>query len=368
MPRTINYELGFEQNVFDRYLLRMSGYYKANDDQSNSVSYTNLDETVLYSLWEPLNYDDIRGFELTLRQRRSQWWGGFINYTFQQVKGGNYGRNEMFENRLTQSQYDANSVAHYQNTTVARPFGRISLEVYTPRDYGPQMGGFYPAGQWDIALLGSWRAGAVQSWYGPETGEIPGLSNNVRFRASKNFDLRLTKRFEMFGTRSQFFLDIGNVFNTKYLNYRSGDPAGSDRDWQHYLSSLHYPESTFGEFDDPYLFVYGNDQPGDFREPGTTFVPIELVNKPDQLPANGLPGNAKITAGLPTGLESDRRVLWYVIESGQYHEHRGGSWSQADQDFVKEVLDKKLYIDMPNNQYIRFLTPRRVNMGLRFSF
>ena len=92
------------------------------------------------------------------------------------------------------------------------------------------------------------------------------------------------------------------------------------------------------------------------------------MNKLDQLPANGLPGNAKISAGLPTGLESDRRVLWYVIESGQYQEHRGGSWSQADKDFVSEVLDKKLYIDMPNNQYIRFLTPRRVNMGLRFSF
>ena len=368
MPRTINYELGFEQNLFDRYLLRVSGYYKANDNQPTDVYYTNLDQTIAYDLFEPLNYDDIRGFELTLRKRRGKWFGGFVNYTFQQLKSGNFGRAEMFENRLTQSQFDANTVSHYQNRPVSRPFGRLSLELYMPREFGPQIGGFYPASRWDLALVGSWRTGVYSNWYGPEGGEIPGLTNNVQYASFKNFDLRLTKQFSAFGTRSQFFLDIDNVFNLKHLNRRSFDPAESDRDFQFYMVSLHLPESTFGESDAPYFFIPGNDQPGTFREPGTEFVPIEIVGKIGDLPANGLVSDAEVTAGLPTGLEAGRRVLWYVYETGQYHEHQNGSWSQANQDFVDEVLDKKKYIDMSNNDFIRFLSPRRVNLGLRFSF
>ena len=368
MPRTINYELGFEQNLFDRYLLRLTGYYKANDDQTNDVSYTNLDQTVSYRLFEPLNYDDIRGFEITVRKRRGKWFGGFVNYTYLQTKGGNFGRDEMYENRQTQATVDATSTRHYQSRPVSRPFGRMGLEFYTPRDFGPQVSGFYPLSNWDMSFVGSWRVGQYSNWYGPEAGAIPGLTNNVQYTSIRNMDLRLTKQFAMMGVRAMFFLDVDNVFNLKRLNRSSADPRGSDRDWEFYMASLHLPEDTFGEFDPTYAFIPGNDSPGSFRDYGTKFVPIEIVNAASELPENGLPGDAEITAGLPTGLESDRRVLWYVQETGQYHEYQNGNWAQANQDFVNEVLDNKLYIDMPNNDFIWFLNPRRVNLGLRFSF
>ena len=368
MPRTINYELGFEQNLFDRYLLRLTGYYKANDDQTNDVSYTNLDQTVSYRLFEPLNYDDIRGFEITVRKRRGKWFGGFVNYTYLQTKGGNFGRDEMYENRQTQATVDATSTRHYQSRPVSRPFGRLGLEFYTPRDFGPQVSKFYPLSNWDMSFVGNWRAGQYSNWYGPEAGAIPGLTNNVQYTSIRNMDLRLTKQFAMMGVRAMFFLDVDNVFNLKRLNRSSADPRGSDRDWEFYMVSLHLPEDTFGEFDPTYAFIPGNDSPGAFRDYGTKFVPIEIVNAASELPENGLPGDAEITAGLPTGLESDRRVLWYVQETGQYHEYQNGNWAQANQDFVNEVLDNKLYIDMPNNDFIWFLNPRRVNLGLRFSF
>ena len=368
MPRTINYELGFEQNLFNRYLLRVSGYYKANDDQTNDVRYTNLDQTVSYRLYEPLNYDDIRGLEITVRKRRGRWFGGFVNYTYMQTKDGNFGRDERFENRLSQANFDATSTRHYQNRPVSRPFGRLALEVYTPRDFGPDVSGFYPFGKWDMSLVGSWRAGSYSNWYGPEGGAIAGLTNNVQYKSFRTLDLRLTKQFEMMGVRSMFFVDIDNVFNLKHLNRNSADPSGSDRDWEAYLASLHLPEDTFGEFNPPYPYIPGNDAPGSFRDYGTQFVPIEIVNAASELPANGLPGDAEITAGLPMGLEPDRRVLWYVQETEQYHEYQNGSWSQANPNFVDEVLDDKLYIDMPNNDFVWFLSPRRINLGLRFSF
>ncbi|MCZ6632546.1 MAG: TonB-dependent receptor [bacterium] len=367
MPRTINYELGFEQNLFDKYLLRINGYYKANDDQASGVTYTNLDQSVNYALFEPLSYDDIRGFEITVRKRRGKWVGGFVNYTFLQTKGGNFGFANVFENRLEQSDFIANTRSHYQNKPVSRPFGRLALELYTPRDYGPQVSSFYPAGNWDLTLLANWRAGRHQDWFGPEASDIPGLTNNVQWKSFKNVDLRLAKRFEFLGARSTFFLDIDNFFNLKHLNRGSADPQNSDRDWQAYMVSLHLPADTFKDDLPPYFFVPGNDGPGTFRE-SDTYVPIEIVANSAGLPANGLTGDAEISTGLPTGLEPDRRVLWYLDDTQQYMEYRSGSWSAADESFVNEVLDKKLYIDMPNNQFTRFLGPRRVIMGLRFSF
>ena len=366
MPRTINYELGFEQNLFDQYLLRLTGYYKANNDQTIGVRYTNLDQTVSYNLFEPLNYDDIRGFEITIRKHRGKWFGGSANYTYLQTKDGNFGRRQIFENRLEQATFDATSTQHYQSRPASRPFARLSLEFYTPRDFGPQISKFYPLGKWDMSFVGRWRAGEYSNWYGPEGGDIPGLIRNVQYKSIRNMDLRLTKQFAMMGVRAMFFLDVDNVFNLKRLNRSSTNPGLED--WEFYMVSLHLPEDTFGEFEPPYPFIPGNDSPGSFRDYGTEFVPIEIVNAVGDLPANGLPGDAEITAVLPMGLEPGRRVLWYVQESGQYHEYQNGTWAQANQDFVSEVLDNKLYIDMPNNDTIRFLNPRRVRLGLRFSF
>ncbi|MYF74650.1 MAG: hypothetical protein F4175_15135 [Gemmatimonadetes bacterium] len=303
-----------------------------------------------------------------MRKRRGKWFGGFVNYTYLQTKGGNFGRDEMYENRQTQATVDATSTRHYQSRPVSRPFGRLGLEFYTPRDFGPQISKFYPLSNWDMSFVGNWRSGQYSNWYGPEAGAIPGLTNNVQYTSIRNMDLRLTRQFAMMGVRAMFFLDVDNVFNLKRLNRSSADPRGSDRDWQFYMASLHLPEDTFGEFDPTYAFIPGNDSPGAFRDYGTEFVPIEIVNAASQLPENGMRGDSEISAGLPTGLESDRRVLWYVQETGQYHEYQNGNWAQANQDFVNEVLDNKLYIDMPNNDFIWFLNPRRVNLGLRFSF
>jgi outer membrane receptor protein involved in Fe transport len=367
MPRSINYELGFEQNLFDRYLLRLSGYYKANDEQPNLVSYTNLDQSVAYAFSEPLNYDDIRGFELTIRKRRGKWVGGFVNYTFMQTKDGNFGFGSRFENRLSQAQFIRDTRFHYQNKPVSRPFGSAALEFYTPRDYGTKVAGFHPLGNWEAAFLVNWRAGQHEDWFGPEEVSLSGVSNNVQWRDFWNWDLRLTKRF---GNLATLYIDVENLFNQKRLNPGSFGGQGSFGDRDLYMASLHLdPDKAFEGLTDaeiPYAFPPGDDRPGDFRT-DDRFVPIEIVGKAADLPADGLPGTAEITPGLPTGLEPDRRLLWYVADSDTYQEYRNGSWGVADPGFLKEVLDKKLYIDMPNERMGRFLFPRRVFFGLRFS-
>ncbi len=90
-PQTVAYELGFDQNLFDQYLLRISGFYRDIRNQPRNVSYNSLGGVVNYTIKQPWNYEDVRGAEVTLTKLRGDWIRGFVNYTFLQTKSGNFG-------------------------------------------------------------------------------------------------------------------------------------------------------------------------------------------------------------------------------------------------------------------------------------
>ena len=157
------------------------------------------------------------------------------------------------------------------------------------------------------------------------------------------------------GGEAQFFVDVRNV-----LNHRTLEWAAFMGDWdpQRYLWSLHLPEDTFEGYPGgmpPYLFVPGHDRMGDYRKPGTPFVPVEVA-----------------MGALPEWGEA--RALYYLVPAGAklsggtYHRYRDGAWEEADRGFVREVLANKQYIDMPNKEWMTFMWPRSFHVGLRFSF
>ena len=98
LPKTIAYELGFEQNLFDQFLLSIKGYYKDVTNQPRLVRYTSRDNSVNYQINEPNNYADIRGFEIDLRKNRGEWVTGFINYTYMVTSAGYFGLGSYPEN------------------------------------------------------------------------------------------------------------------------------------------------------------------------------------------------------------------------------------------------------------------------------
>ena len=62
------YELGYEQNLFNQLLLRLSGYYRDNDNQPAQVRFISLDYSVNYAVNNAINYSDVRGFEITVNK------------------------------------------------------------------------------------------------------------------------------------------------------------------------------------------------------------------------------------------------------------------------------------------------------------
>ena len=353
MPRTVAYELGFEQNLFDTYLLRLAGYYRDLSDQPRFVRYISVDDLVNYQTSLPWNYADTRGFEVTLSKNRGKFIRGFLNYTFMVRKTGNFGFSTFDENRTAQNLFLTNTQEHYSSKPIPEPYARFNIEFLLPKDLGPQVGDGHPLGDWRISLLGEWRKGQAFTWNGQSLTSSANitatrdLQGNVRWRDFYNLDLRLSKNFGTKIGSAQFFVDFNNVLNLRNM-YRNSLFVGNN-DELNYMESLMLPLGTLPD-DEEGTDLYGNDQPGDFRKPGVAYVPI-------------------IIGDLPESATSEH-PLYYVPGEDQYYEWNAGAgaFAPADQGRVNQVIDDKAYINMPNQTYFTFLNPRNVFFGIRLSF
>jgi outer membrane receptor protein involved in Fe transport len=354
-PTTVSYELGYDQNLSDTYLLRVAGFYKDRANQQQSVQFFgyNRNEVNYYQIY-PLNYSDIRGFELSVNKNSGRWLRGFVNYTFLQTKSGRFGFGNYYENPREQRAYEATNTDHYLNTPVAQPFARANIELLIPTDYGSLLG------DWRIDLLAEWRSGQHFTWSGSGAGTNAALNNNMQYKDFYDFDLRFSKNVSLPGVgRTQFFVDIQNVFNIKRLFRQYG--AQGNEDWDRYMNSLQLPGDSFDDSDGNFVGSHetppipGDDRPGDYRDSDVAWVPIETAPDLATLPDIGF-------------VESDRRVLGWTQDTETYYEYVNGAWQAADQSFVNQVLDDKAYINMPNFSTLNFLNPRSVQLGIRLSF
>ena len=345
MPRTIAYELGYDHNLFQQYLLRISGYYKDISMQPRGIDFTSIDQIITYTTLLPYNYEDIRGFEITLEKNVTGWFGGFINYTYLVTKAGNFGYGQHYQNTADQREYER-SVSASQWSSIPQPFARLNLEFMSPPNFGPPIGGINPLGDWRLNLLGEWRSGDIFKY--TEGISMPDLDENFQWKDYYNLDLRLTKNIQTGFGHVQLFVDVSNILNLRFMHRYTGFEG--DFDWEAYMHSLHIPEDTFGPYDPPYDFIPGDDRPGDYRKPGVEYVPIEIV--------------AEVS-----GIENPHtRPLYYENNTAKYMVWRDGAWQSADTDRVSRVLEDKAYIDMPNETYHTFLNPRRIQLGLRVTF
>ena len=364
MPLTVAYELGFDQNIAGQFLLRISGFYRDIRNQPRGVTYRSLGGVVSYSTREPWNYRDVRGAEVTLTKSRGKWIRGFLNYTYLQTKGGNFGYGEFNENTFEQRNYLRTSTDYRLGAPLAEPFARGNLLLLTPSKFMPSVLNGDLLGDWRVSLLGEWRAGTQWTWAGGAAAP-PELQENVRWRSYIGFDLRFTKHINTQFGAAQLFLDVDNVFNRRHLYNVTGFHP-DNRDFDRYMWSLHLPEDIYDELNAvdgsktylekvnlgglPYVWIPGSDKPGVFRHPDVDYQPVEAV-------------------GTLANVSSPAAAAWYwAADTGTYSRWNGSSWDQVPQDQVDQMLKDKAYIDMPNLRFNTFLNNRRVTLGVRLTF
>ncbi len=304
MEKTISYELGYEHNLFDLLLFKIAGYYKDVTQQPGWVLYRG---DVTYREAANNNYEDIRGAEITLSKQYGEWISGFINYTYDVRTSGYFGLREYNDDIMAQREYESKKPE--QTRRHPRPYARMNLNFHVPKQFGPRLMGMYPLEDINLNLLADWRTGRFET-YNPK--DIPGIVDDVQWADWYNVDLRLSKLFTVNSIGMQFYVDIANLFNFKYMSEAGFEDALIDRD--NYLASLRFPwEEGIDK---------GNDRFGDYRSKDIPYDPLEP--NPENDP--------EIAA------RNDRRI------------------------------EDKAYIDMPNITSLTFLNPQAIRIGIRIDF
>jgi hypothetical protein len=343
LPKTVAYELGYEHSLFDEYLLRVAGYYKDISNEAYSVSYVGT--SISYSQFTNNRYRDQRGFEFSLYKNRGNWIQGFVNYTYAVQTTGYFGLPSYNENPQEQQKTERQN--YYQEKPLPQPYARANIDLFTPREFGPDLFGLRLLGDWRINFLGSWAAGSYFTWTGG--GSIPGIQYNVKWNNTYNIDMRVSKNFQFGKVGIQFFADVSNLLNSKFIS-TYGFTDGTD--YQAYLFSLHLPTDITNELG--YPNIPGDDNPGDYRKEGVAYQPMVAL--------------ASLADLNSTNYQTPRPIFW-VKETGKYYQYTAaGGWKEADQALVDRTLDDKAYIDMPNQETTTFLNPRNIFYGLRLTY
>ncbi|MBN2029631.1 TonB-dependent receptor [bacterium] len=269
LEKTVAYELGVEYNIGNMFLLHLAGYYKDVTDQTGSIRFQNYDGSVSYSTFRNTNYEDIRGFELRFEKRWGDWITGWVNYDYMVSTSGDTGRATYYDD------YFRNLLEGLQDPDVERPLPRPSLRanvmVRTPNDLGPAIGGIHPLGDISVSFLLTWRAGSYMTWDPLNTLE---LENNLQWKGARYIDIRINKRLRVGRFNFEFFADINNALNDKYIS-TGGFRDNDDRD--DYYRSLHLPMYEEQAYQDAGLTA-GDDKLGDVKSDDKPYINMPNIN------------------------------------------------------------------------------------------
>jgi len=339
LARTVSYELGYEQSFFDNYLLHISAYYKDVKDQQDYTRYINSQGNVNYYRLTNNSFEDIRGFEIELTKRTGRWLAGNINYEYRVNSYGYFGYKYYYENPSEQREYEKQNPQ--ETKPLPRPRAKSYIDLHTPYDFHPAIA------DWHFVLISSWTSGAWFTWnprlVENQRGAV--IRNNVRWKDSWGFDLKISKSFSIGNNMSvKFFADVNNLFNLKQF---SGVSFYDRYDYEYYMYSLHLSADQGDDL--AYGNIPGDDRPGSMRAVGAAFQPMKNL---DYTSAGSL----------------QEGVIYYRPSDGEYLEFNGTTLIEADNDYVQKVLDDKAYIDMPNLTSLIALNPRNIFFGLNVSF
>ncbi len=366
--KTVAYEIGYSQSLFDQYLINVAGYYKNVTNQVGWIVYESINTAVDYVVTDNNHYEDIRGAEFTIEKRKGDWLTGFINYTYMVNTYGYFGLLENYENPTKMREYLNDN--EYQAKPVPRPYARASIDLHSPKRFGVNIAGIYPLGGINLNILATWKAGSY-STYNPNN--IDGVVNNVQWVDSYGIDLRLTKSIQLKNADLQLYVDVSNVLNTKFLSY-----AGftNSQDYEDYRASLHF------DWEDG--LQKGNDRLGTYRDDDVDYVPMrEISYNPldsDLLPEDIKAGESgavyKFEGYEITGVEYDDEdnFIGYIYDYSETvtkyigYDYNGEGWQTVTKSTFNQLLDDKAYIDMPNYRSMTFHNPREIKIGFQISF
>ncbi|NOZ55192.1 MAG: TonB-dependent receptor plug domain-containing protein [Calditrichaeota bacterium] len=223
MPRTIQFEAGYEQRLYRDWVLTIRSYYK---DVTGDIDRVGISSRSSGDPDYAINARgrDIKGIEMELAKRYGRYITGFLNVNYDVEKLSRYGWSRLYHPESQQAIKDPTYIQYLRvvqdpdvNVQYPGSWGaKLSLAITSPSDFGPgpMLLGSKPLGNWLVSIYHTWRQGAPYSWNPDGLQSLRGVYNH-RLKDYNWTDLHLEKRFGIGGVNVGVYAEIWNLFNVK---------------------------------------------------------------------------------------------------------------------------------------------------------
>jgi hypothetical protein len=213
--RTVQYESGFDQLIFDDLSLGIRGFYKDIFDYATLRDLPTVDPPI--KKWVNLDYASARGFEIILTKQLTNRYSGSIGYTFQLAKGRSSNPFEVIANpspslaglprevRLDWDQQHTLNIFAAYRVGVDDDFRAFGL----------------PLNNWGASVTFNFGSGFPYTPYLNKTATLSDayLKNTGDGPYSSEVNLSLFKGFSLMNKLNVLFsLDVTNLFNRRNVD------------------------------------------------------------------------------------------------------------------------------------------------------
>ncbi len=220
--RTIQYELGFDNNIADVLRLDLTGYYKDATGEANVITgvYASQYTATKALMVSNAGYSDVRGIETKLDSRFDGPLNAGIGHEIYWSTDGEVGYSQL--NEPGSIKIDVPKGLR-QGRGAWSSYHRIKAwaNLYYAPNEGPALWGIHPLSDFNAHIYFWWRSGEQYTYHPP--GDISTEPNNMRWFAYYQLNLKLAKGFNLFGVRAEVSADIRNLFDWKFLRRLGGD-------------------------------------------------------------------------------------------------------------------------------------------------
>jgi hypothetical protein len=220
--RTIQYELGVDYNIADLIKLDVTGYYKDASQEANVITgvYAATYGATKALMVSNAGYSDVRGIETKVDSRFAGMFNFGVSHEIYWSFSGEVGFSRLYETG-SQSVDVPKGLRQGRGawSSLQRVKGWVSVSI--KKDEGPEIFGVRPFSDFHVYSNFWWRQGDQYTYHAP--GDVSTEPNNMRWFSYYQIDLRIAKAFDILGVRTEFSVDIKNLFDLKFLRLLDGD-------------------------------------------------------------------------------------------------------------------------------------------------
>ena len=217
--RTVKYEIGLQQQVFDNYSVELSGYFKDIRDwvSGGEVPKSTTVAGIAWTEYINNDYANVRGFSTVIQRRLINNFSFNVDYNFQIAEG-------------SKSDADAQFFALLNNGDPAKRLSPLDW------DQTHSLNGslFFGGKQWSVSFLGQYGSGLPYSPFievSTRTGRdvATSLPRNSRTKPQTfNLDMQAHRTFSFGAVGGKIFLRVFNVFDRRNALNVFGDTGLPD--------------------------------------------------------------------------------------------------------------------------------------------